>query len=432
MSAQHGPDPLASWETERALLAALFVAPVGAVTLRGLIAGGALRAEHFTDATHGALFRALASTALTGGAVDEPLLIAALSDGGAVADPRRLVFDLAATAFEEGNVERYARRLRELSARRRLRDAAERLLRAARSGDEQLRAEALAAVAEPASHATATATPAQLARDFAVRLDRPDPAVFRFPWPQLDARTRGGLRRKQVMAIGGWSGMGKSVAYDEILAAFAAQGHRVHSYINEMSAEERVDRAIARLSGVPYEAIDGGAAARDPERRRVLAAARALGADGFGITECAGWSAEEIAQHALVNRWDVIGVDIVHEIAHRDERELAAIAQTLRAAAKQADAALLMCVHLNDQRVVGARRPLPVARDIRGTGMIHRCADVVLFVHRHDDEDGVPGLDGVFKLDKLRRGRPGAFATRFEPERMRWREREQERAEAAA
>ena len=207
-----------------------------------------------------------------------------------------------------------------------------------------------------------------------------------------------------------------SVLYDQILERLGEAGLRVHSYINEMSKRERMDRTVARLSGVPFEKVY----TRRLDAKEEVAVRGCLTRVQFGITECAGWTAPEIARHIRWNRWDVAGVDIVHEIAHREERDLAEIAQVLRAAAKQADCILVACVHLNDNRVTAPQRPIPVMRDVRGSGMLVRGADIVLLVHRDDDENGIPQPEGAIFAAKIRNGQPAAMGVMFDPSRMRF------------
>jgi replicative DNA helicase len=240
--------------------------------------------------------------------------------------------------------------------------------------------------------------------------------VWSWPFRALDTWTNGGLRRKQNVLIGGWTSHGKSIVFDQILHCMAGHGLRVHAYINEMSEEERTDREVTRLSGIPAWQV---------QRHKVPASSlgdeeQALARINVGLTECAGWDAAEIARHIRWNRWDVVGVDIVHEIAHRDERDLAEIGQVLRAAAKQSNSALIMCVHLNDNRVTTPQRPAPVMRDIRGTGMFSRGADIVLLVHRDDNEQGIPTERGMLFAAKIRGGQPNAMALRFDEERLRF------------
>jgi replicative DNA helicase len=316
----------------------------------------------------------------------------------------------------------YARRIRDLHRRRQLKLAAEILTDAAERGDPERLQEAEAILTVPDDSEPSTWTGPQLAQRFSDRLDDETPEMFPWPFRELNDWTGGGLRRQQIVLIGGWTSNGKSVIYDQILECMAEQGLKCHSYINEMSEQERMDRTVARLSGVPFRDVH----ARHLSPAQYSEVLGSLSQVSVGLTECAGWSASDIARHIRWNRWDVAGVDIIHEIAHREERDLAEIAQTLRAAAKQANCALIACVHLNDNRVTTPQRPLPVLRDVRGSGMLVRGADVVLLVHRDDDADGVPQNSGALLAAKIRNGQPNVMGVVFDPQRMRFLPRERE------
>lgn len=397
-------------ETERALLAAVLVAPS---VLPFLLNEEQLRPEHFSQGAEP--FAAMVSITDRGDALNVLTLAAELDNAG-FPQARELAHELAGMPLEAESARTFARRIRDLARRRELKLAATLLSEAADLGDADKLQEAEALLTTPADADPSTWTGKQLAERYADRMDAPAPERFAWPFEALNKWTGGGLRRQQIVLIGGWTAAGKSVVYDQALERFAKQGLRVHSYINEMSEEERMDRTVARLSGVPFSKVY--AKAYSPEQGALIYSA--LSEIKVGITECAGWTAPEIARHIRWNRWDVAGVDILHEIAHREERDLAEIAQTLRSAAKSVGCALVACVHLNDNRVTTPQRPVPVLRDVRGSGMLVRGADIVLFVHRDDDADGVPQPSGVLLASKIRNGQPSAMGVEFDPEHMRF------------
>lgn len=400
-------------ETERALLAGVLAAPV---MLPHLLSDESLRPEHFAVEAHGEAFQALVQISDRGEHADPLTLAAELERAGAIAEPRAFTQDLATLFAEPLSVRAYARRIRDLHRRRELKLASALLAEAAELGDASKLADAERVLTTPPDAEPSTWTGEQLAQRFSDRLDEEAPETFAWPFERLNVWTGGGLRRKQVVLIGGWTSNGKSVLYDQVLEHLAQQGLRCHSYINEMSEQERMDRTMARYSGVPFRQVH--ARKLDVQEKAVLLCE--LSRVRVGITECAGWTAPEIARHIRWNRWDVAGVDIVHEIAHREERDLAEIAQILRATAKSVGCALVACVHLNDNRVTSPQRPRPVLRDVRGSGMLVRGADVVLLIHRDDDDDGVPQESGLLLAAKIRNGQPNAMPVVFDPNRMRF------------
>jgi replicative DNA helicase len=400
-------------DAEKGLLAGVLTAPA---ILKSVLAEDGVRPEHFGVETHGLAFDALVRIADRGEHPDFVTFRAELEELGVFNNPRSFADDIAGQLIDPSSTHAYARRIRDLHRRRDLKIASTLISEAADLGDPARLAEAESILTAPAEGDVVTFTGAELAERFADRLDEPAPEMFHWPFRQLDDWTGGGLRRKQIVLIGGWTSNGKSVIYDQILERLAEQGLRCHSYINEMSEQERMDRTVARLSGVPFPHVHARKVTpeQDVKLRRCLSQVR------VGLTECAGWTAQEIARHIRWNRWDVAGVDILHEIAYREERDLAEIAQVLRSTAKMVGCALIVCVHLNDNRVTTPQRPTPVLRDVRGSGMLVRGADIVLLVHRDDDEDGVPKGTGVLLAPKIRNGQPSAMGVVFQPDRMRF------------
>lgn len=424
----NAPEPLIDGTAERQFLAAVLVDPIaGAAALRTLVRDG-LRAEHFFRSDHQALFRALVDLAIRGITPQVELLATSTHLAREQIDVVQYIDDLLGGTDVYGwNLGAYADRVRDVAGRRLEHAGAQMLAAAAVAGDEDARAKGLDMLLSRSSvEAATTKSREQLADEFLELLSTAPPERFPWPWELINRRTRGGVRRRQIIFVSGWTGNFKSVFYDQAMLGFSRQTTRagdqlrVHSYINEMSDTERMERMLANLSGVNHEHITTHDFKRDERQtKKVMQAINDYAAHGFGITDCVGWTAEEIATHMLVNRADVVGLDILHEIAHRDERDLAHIAQTLRAAAKQADCALLMTGHLNDQRVTGTVKPVPVLRDVRGSGMIVRCSDLVIMVHRHDDEDGDATDEGVVAIRKNRNGPLGSIQASFDAFKMR-------------
>lgn len=413
-------------DAEQSVLGAILLADT---TLTALAITDGLKPEHFYREQHATIYTAMLALHAEQREIDVLTVTEQLRAAGQLehVGGAAMVDALAGAAPAAGNVREYARIVQSNALLRRLLTTAQQIQadihnRDAPALELMQRAERdILAIARADGPQTTTKTRELLAGEAVDRMSETEPPAWPFPWTRLNEKTRRGLRRRQIMTIGGWSSHGKSVVYDQILMHFGKQGLRVNSFINEMCDDERVDRYLARTSGVPYSQIDARTATQHSEQaRRLLAAAASYAAQGVDITDCNGWSAEEVARHIRAGDYDVVGVDILHEFAHRDERDLAHIAQVLRSAAKAANAALVMTVHFNDARVTGPQKPIPTGRDIRGSGMIYRCSDLVLFVHLHEDENGIAGTEGIFKLDKMRRGQRAIWDVDFDPERMRF------------
>jgi hypothetical protein len=147
----------------------------------------------------------------------------------------------------------------------------------------------------------------------------------------------------------------------------------------------------------------------------------------FGLTDCAGWTADQVARDIRSHRWDLACVDLLHNMPHRDEKELSGAIVTLAAAALHAGTHLLVVCQLNDARATSGRLPAPVMRDIRGSNMIRNVAATVLLLNR-DQEEPEPGEvivlpAGALVAGKARHGQIGAScAVWFDHRSMSFRE----------
>lgn len=241
--------------------------------------------------------------------------------------------------------------------------------------------------------------------------------TFQWPFQRLDELTMGGMRRGEVTLLGGWTSHGKSVLLDQILKLSALRGLNTHLFINEMTPRQRTARFVASDSMVPMGDIVRGSLDAD-QTKRVM---QSLGRIPFAITDCAGWNVQQICRAIRRMRPDVVGIDILHLIEHRDERDLAAISSAINACSKRAECHIVATVHLNENRVVGQTRPLPTLGDIRGSGMLKNDADNVLFVFREQDADtGYPQRKATAYLPKVRSGIPGGVELDFNGARMQF------------
>lgn len=399
-------------DAERNVLGAIFLWPGG---LAGALETG-LVAEHFFHLPHRAAFAQMVVTDDAGKPIDTSDFDEAL-----VAE---MVMNVPAVA----NVNRYAIKVVEAALWRSRQSAGSEIVQASEIRDENRFAAAeqslLAGIARPDE---LTYTPDVLADAVYEHLSSPA-ETFKWPFRRFDDLTSGGMRRGEVTLLGGWTSHGKSVLLDQCMEYARAMGNKVHLYINEMTPKMRTFRWVARQTGVPLEFLLKGEL-HDAQRKKVL---DCLSRVPYPITDAAGWSAPQIARHMRRTRSDVVGIDILHLIAHRDERDLAEISHCLNVAAKRADCHILATVHLNENRVMGQTRPLPSLGDIRGSGMLKNDADNVLFVFREQDADtGYPMHEGQAYFAKVRSGRLGGVALQFDGPRMEFYEPAQPRRSVA-
>ena len=310
----------------------------------------------------------------------------------------------------------YAKRLVELSSWRKRREASIRMLDATAKQDLELYSRAKAVADQDEVDQSSFYSPERLADEFRKYLTEDGVEAFQLPFPRLNLSLGGGLRRKQFTVLGGWTSHGKSILMDQILRHVAQQGKRVHLYMNEMGHEERVARLVCCETGIDMARLTSGDLATGQKEKVEKALTTGL---PFSITPCAGWSVEELTFDVRSKDFDLIGIDIIHQFDYDSESELARISRLLTRVAKQANCHVLATVHLNEFRANDVIKPRPVTRDIRGSGMLQRDPDNIMFVYREQDpETGDPLTGAVIYLSKVRNGSLGHTELYLNPARM--------------
>lgn len=297
--------------------------------------------------------------------------------------PKDYIYQLVETVPAASEVIHYANRLVELHRWRDRRKAAFAALKATEERDLDQFAKAKALLDSDEIKVNSIKSPKQLGTEFEAMMESEKDDAIALPWPRFNKAMAGGLRRKQTTILGGWSSHGKSVIIDEILEKAAKDGHSTHLYINEMGIEDRVARSISRHSTIEYSKIVQHQL-NDAEKQKVQQIIKE-GAPYFSVTECAGWSVNELAYDIKSRKFDIVGIDILHQFDYDSESELARISRILTRITKQANCHIIATVHLNEFRASGDLRPRPVLRDIRGSGMLKNDADNVMFVFREQD-----------------------------------------------
>lgn len=397
--------PPHSIEAEEAVLGAVLLSPRVLLVVR-LEEG--LNAEDFYRERNATVFGAMLSLSDREANIDVLTVTAELEKLGKLADVGgpTVVDALAAAVPVVGHVREYARRVIELAQLRIVMQAGHELVAGADSRDQELIDAAERKLASRARSVTEHTVDGDAWRqDVMDFFDGENEKAWDFPWRKLN-EAMGGMRRGETTAVGAWTNFGKSPLVDQVLDHAHRQGARCHLYSNEGSRQQRALRNVARIAGVDLTRISK----RDLSERSMKQVLDALEKPlPFGYTDCTGWTADEIARDMRWRRYDVVGLDMLHNIDFDDERQLARVVNTLVSAAILSQCHLLVTVHFNEERAKNPVLPVPVLRDIRGSGMIKNRVDNVLFLHREQDldEDGqvaLPNDDAMAYFTKVRYG----------------------------
>lgn len=350
-----------------------------------------------------------------------------LGDGEDDRNAARLAAELTLEVYNVGATREHCRQLRELAAWRARTDAGHALIVACGERDDNHLDQALSALAtaDDDKHSAARMLPQDITNQVLEHIEgRTDRARWHWPLPQLDDLTHGGLRAGQVTLISGPTRHGKSVFCDEVLEQCARGKANAHLYLNEMSTDERGMRCAARGAVVPHEAVINGHL--DAKQAQKVMSWASGGGVPFGMTECDGWSAQDVARDARHRRYDVIAFDLMDEVPllqGMNRRETAEESmRVFKQLALGAGCHVLVVAHLNRNRSAQqATVPIPALGDIRESGMLANRAHNVLFVWREQDRDtGDPIEEGVIRVAKARQGRLGNVQVVFDGDRQRF------------
>jgi replicative DNA helicase len=241
------------------------------------------------------------------------------------------------------------------------------------------------------------------------------------PFERITQGLRGGFKPGDTTILAGWSSMGKSALAGQLIMHAADHNASVREYVNEMSAHDRLLRMIARKTLIPLRRL----VMRQLDDREHKMAKEAAADYPGEIIPCAGWPAEKIARSIRRHRDDFAVLDLVTLVATErgDTRDLDHVSQVLTSAARQSGTHLVMVAQLNQARSVTASRPVPVARDLRGTGSWYNDARNVMFIHLNEEVvDGRAYQDGggLLVLDKASNGSKTVQPVEFEGDHMRF------------
>lgn len=244
-------------------------------------------------------------------------------------------------------------------------------------------------------------------------------------FPSMDRVLGGGLRRRDLVVLGGDVGAGKSSLALAIALRVAERGERAVVVSGEMDEERMWERALAIEGRVRLDDIRRGTLS-DEARASVGAAALRLRERPVSWLPLAAGYLEEVCariQDAGAALTVVDYLQLVPPRRHPREQaeESAEAVRQFKATAQAADTALLLVAQL--PAFDAARRdPRPTLDDFGALGAVKQHGDVVLGVFREEMYERHRGVEGATELivAKNRHGATGFVDLYFYREWMRF------------
>jgi replicative DNA helicase len=220
-------------------------------------------------------------------------------------------------------------------------------------------------------------------------------------FPSVDKLLGGGFRRRDLVALGGDVGSGKSALALAFALRSAALGHPVVFFSGEMDDDRLLERALAIEGKAP---IDDLRKARLADQSRATVGAAALRIRDLPITmyPLVGQHFEEALAAAWKHHPALIVVDYLQLLPPpttrpSQEEDNAATLRALKAMALERRVACLTVAQL--ERYSSQRAdPRPQLEDFGALGAVKQHADVVLWIYREEMYRPGGGIEGATEL----------------------------------
>jgi replicative DNA helicase len=245
-------------------------------------------------------------------------------------------------------------------------------------------------------------------------------------FPSLDRMLAGGLRRKDLVVLGGDVGSGKSALGLGVAIRAAASGVPTVYFSGEMGPERLMERALAiegrtSIDDLRQSQLD------DASRAAVGAAALKLRDHPLVFRPLLGADPEEVrsaldmgpSRQLLVI--DSLQLTAPPRPASRLEDRVALAVRDLKALAVERDLAVLVTSQLAHHRAARPD-PRPTLDDLGGFGAIKQNADLILMIYREEMYRPGQGVEGATELivAKNRNGPTGFVDLYFYPRWLRF------------
>ena len=223
-------------------------------------------------------------------------------------------------------------------------------------------------------------------------------------FPSVDNALGGGVRRRDLVVLGGEVGSGKSALSLAIALRIAENGARVRFLSGEMEETRAAERALAIEARVRVDDLRRGNLDAESRSRLDVAARRIERAfPSFGSIDAGDVSALERGSAQLGDA-DVLIVDPIQAFAMGArplEEEIASAARALKRLAIESDVCVVATSHLPS--IDRTRKdPRPQLDDFGALGAVKQFADVVLGLYRHEMYESAPDVDGATELIVLK------------------------------
>ncbi len=236
---------------------------------------------------------------------------------------------------------------------------------------------------------------------------QPSPDSVATGFPSVDRWLGGGIRRGDLVVLGGDVGSGKSALALAMALRMAQAGTKVAFLTGEMTAERVMERALALEGRVRVDDLRQGRL-DELTRAAVGAAAIRLRDSAPRVEALGGNPLDGMVERFRALEAQVVVVDALQALAGgaatRDEA-LAAAVWALKSTALALDIVVMVTAHL-PHWTRGRTDPRPAIEDFGALDAVKQHADVVLAIYREEMYAPGYGVEGATEL-LVRKNRNG-------------------------
>ncbi len=207
--------------------------------------------------------------------------------------------------------------------------------------------------------------------------------VLKTGFPRLDDWLDGGFLRKELIIIGGHTGIGKSYIAGQLLYNIAKQGFNCAYFSLEISNEMVVARLLGALSNIKPTRIQRGLLLPEEYDKKVKAKADLESIGDFISFYDNSYPLEEILTEIQTYKYDFCVVDFLQNVMTRGEEEyarLSRIALELQKAAKEVNGTILGLSQLSNS--IAREGSKGKVLEYKGSGSIATACDLGFFIDK--------------------------------------------------
>lgn len=228
---------------------------------------------------------------------------------------------------------------------------------------------------------------------------------------RIDEHLDGGFLRKELVVLGGHTGVGKSVIAGQILWNIAQKGFKTAYFSLEISNQMIVCRLIGAITNIKPTRIFAGLLTPKEFERKTEAKARLLNFENYMNFYDNLYALTEIQSEIRKNSYEFIVVDFIQNIVATGNDEysrLSYAALELQKLAKEANSCILVLSQLSNM-VAREGRKSPIV-EYKGSGSIATVCDLGFFIER---TEGWEENQNIVRLN-LKKNRRGISHVYFE------------------